>query len=135
MRKFGSGHGGRGKGKPRPVDVHVGAWVRRRRTQLGMSQTALSDVLGLTFQQVQRYENATNRIAASRLYDLSQALDVPVGYFFEEMPPEVAASSPALGERETLELLRAHRKIKSPKIRKRLYEITKALAAASSKDD
>ena len=135
MGKFGSGHGGRGKGKPRPIDVHVGAWVRRRRTQLGMSQTALGDILGLRFQQVQKYENATNRIAASRLYDLSQALDVPVGYFFEEMPPEVAASSPALGERETLELLRAHRKIKSPKIRKRLYEITKALAAASSEDD
>ncbi len=126
---------GYGTGKPRPVDVHVGAWVRQRRTMLGMSQIALGDVLGLTFQQVQRYENATNRIAASRLYDLSQALDVPVQYFIEEMPPEVAASSPALGERETLELLRAHRKIKSPKIRKRLYEITKALAAASNEDD
>ena len=135
MQKFGSGRGRRGKGKPSPVDVHVGAWVRRRRTQLGMSQTALGDILGLRFQQIQKYENATNRIAASRLYDLSQALDVPVGYFFEEMPPEVAASSPVLGERETLELLRAHRKIKSPKIRKRLYEITKALAAASSEDD
>ncbi len=147
MQTFGSGHGRRGKGKPSPVDVHVGARVRRRRTQLGMSQTALSDVLGLRFQQVQRYEWGTNRIGASRLYDIARVLGVPVTYFFEEMPVAVAASSPALGgtkakepssyelgplaKRETLELVRAYYKITDPRVRNRLYELTKAVGAAN----
>ncbi len=86
---------GRGTGKPHPVDVHVGARVRTRRTLLGMSQTKLGDALGLTFQQVQKYENGTNRISASRLLDLTRGLDVSIGHFFEDMLPEVAASSPA----------------------------------------
>ncbi len=82
---------GRGTGKPHPVDVHVGARVRMRRTLLGMSQTTLGEAIGLTFQQVQKYERGPNRIGASRLFELSWALDVPVEYFFDEMPAEVSA--------------------------------------------
>src|SRR5579862_3410669 len=71
--------------KPNPVDVHVGSRVRLRRTLLGMSQEKLGDAIGLTFQQVQKYERGANRIGASRLYDLARVLDVPVSYFFEEL--------------------------------------------------
>src|SRR5947209_19234508 len=70
--------------KPNPVDVHVGSRVRLRRTLLGMSQEKLGDALGLTFQQVQKYERGANRVGASRLYDLARVLAVPVSYFFEE---------------------------------------------------
>ena len=94
MAKFRSSHG-RGKRKPNSVDVHVGRRVRLRRTLLGMTQTSLGEAIGLTFQQVQKYERGTNRISSSRLYELSRVLDVPVEFFFEEMPPAVAASSPA----------------------------------------
>src|ERR1041384_5108638 len=74
------------KGFPNPIDVHVGTRVRLRRTLLGMSQEKLGEAIGLTFQQVQKYERGANRIGASRLYDLSRVLDVPVSYFFEELP-------------------------------------------------
>ncbi len=132
---------------PNPVDVHVGARVRLRRTLLGMSQGKLGEAIGLTFQQVQKYERGTNRIGSSRLYDLSRVLDVPVAYFFEDMPATVAASSPAqrrgmaeeptsfeldpMAKRETLELVRAYYKIDNPTVRKRLFEMTKALGAAA----
>jgi transcriptional regulator with XRE-family HTH domain len=85
---------GRGTGIPSPVDVHVGARLRVRRTLLGMSQTTVGEAIGLTFQQVQKYEKGTNRISASRLYDLSRLLDVPIQHFFDDMPAAVAASSP-----------------------------------------
>ena len=141
----------RGRGaKIGPIDAHVGARLRQRRTLLGMTQTDLGDALGLTFQQVQKYERGTNRISASRLFDLLRVLDVPLEYFFDDMPPEVAASSPAQGggkakkppgyeldpmaKRETLELVRAYYKISDPQVRKRLYELTKTLGAAASKD-
>ncbi len=91
--KLGYGHG---TGIPSPVDVHVGARLRRRRTLLGMSQTKLGEAVGLTFQQVQKYERGANRISASRLYDLSGMLEVPIEYFFSDMPTAVAASSPTL---------------------------------------
>ncbi len=136
---------GRGKGIG-PVDVHAGARLRQRRTLLGMTQTNMGDVLGLSFQQVQKYENGTNRISASRLFDLSRVLDVPVESFFEEMSAEVAARSPAQGggrakeppgyerdplaKRETLELVRAYYKITDPQIRRHLFEMTKVLGAA-----
>ena len=135
---------GRGTGKPHPVDMHVGARVRMRRTLLGMSQTTLGDALGLTFQQVQKYEKGTNRIGASRLFELSRILDVPVEYFFDDMSAEVAVRSPTLGgsrakappsykldpmaKRETLQLVRAYYKITDPQIRKRLREMAKAAA-------
>ncbi len=145
--KLGYGHG---MGIPNPVDVHVGARLRQRRTLLGMNQTKLGGAIGLTFQQVQKYEKGTNRISASRLYALSGTLDVPIEYFFSDMPPAVGASSPTLGRgrakkppsyepdpmatRETLELVRAYYKIEDAEIRKRLFEMTKTLGAVASKD-
>ena len=147
----GGGRGfGRGTGRPNPVDVHVGSRVRLRRTLLGMSQEKLGEAIGLTFQQVQKYERGANRIGSSRLYDLSRVLDVPVGFFFDDMPVAVASSSPAqrrdmaeefaaqeldpMAKRETLELVRAYYRIRDPQVRKRLFDMTKALAAASSRD-
>lgn len=144
---------GRGTGRPHPVDVHVGGRVRMRRTLLGMSQEKLGEAIGLTFQQVQKYERGTNRIGASRLYDLSKVLDVPVGFFFEELTDYLApgekGSAAALQEfaeeqaeyefdpmakRETLELVRAYYRIRDPQVRKRLFEMCKVLASASDND-
>src|SRR6187200_1628433 len=113
--------------KPNPIDVHVGSRVRLRRTLLGMSQEKLGEAIGLTFQQVQKYERGANRIGASRLFDLSRVLDVPVSFFFDDMPadpdsiPTADGSIGGFGEeksssfepdpmakRETLELVRAY---------------------------
>ncbi len=129
----------------------VGARLRVRRTLMGMSQTALGDAIDLTFQQMQKYERGANRISASRLFDLSRLLDVPIQHFFDDMPTAVAASSPTLGggkakkppsyeldpmaRRETLELVRAYYKMRDPQLRKRLRELTKALGAAASRSD
>ena len=82
-------------GSANPIDIHVGHRVRIRRTLLGLSQTDLANALGLTFQQVQKYEKGANRMGASRLFDLSRILGVPVGWFFEDMPDDVAAAGPA----------------------------------------
>lgn len=147
MKKRGGGGRGRGAGGPNPIDIHVGGRVRLRRTLLGMSQEKLGEAIGLTFQQVQKYERGANRIGASRLFDLCRVLDVPVGFFFDDMPDEVAARSPGqirgmaeiqaefepdpMAKRETLELVRAYYKISDPKVRKRLFEMTKALGAFS----
>ena len=111
-----------------------------------MGQTMLGDALGLTFQQLQKYENGKNRIAASRLYDLSRVFDVPIEHFFEDMPADIAASSPAaqrsgrakkppgyeldpMVKRETLELVRAYYKIEDANVRKQLYQLIKGVAA------
>ncbi len=135
---------------PNPIDVHVGSRVRLRRTLLGMSQEKLGQAIGLTFQQVQKYERGANRIGASRLFDLSRVLDVPVSFFFDDMPPEVA-KTPAqkyftpdevpdtqevdpLAKRETLELVRAYYKVVDPQVRKRVFELVKALANAADSD-
>lgn len=138
-------------GKPNPVDVHVGNRVRLRRTLLGFSQEKLGEAIGLTFQQVQKYERGANRIGASRLWDLSRVLDVPVSFFFEDMDDDVAAMSPRnisedavepevggadpMTKRETLELVRSYYRINDPTVRKRVYELAKALAAASDAMD
>src|SRR6201997_5585917 len=74
------------KKAPNPIDKHVGSRVRMRRMMLGMSQERLGDALGLTFQQVQKYERGVNRVGASRLFDISRVLDVPISFFFEDMP-------------------------------------------------
>ncbi len=140
---------GRGKGIS-PIDIHVGRRVRQRRTLLGMSQTTLGDTLGLSFQQVQKYENGTNRISASRIFNLSRVLDVPVEFFFDDMPAAVAASSPAqsggkakeppnyepdpMATRATMELVRAYYKISDPEIRKHLFAMTKTRGARSRGD-
>ncbi|NQU72765.1 MAG: helix-turn-helix transcriptional regulator [Rhodospirillales bacterium] len=134
----------RGKrGRSNQVDAYVGSRVRMRRTLLGLSQEKLGDALGLTFQQVQKYERGANRIGASRLYQLTRILDVPVAFFFEDME-EPEAGTPqgiAIGlaegadkfdhdpmaKRETLELVRAYYKITDPKVRRRVFELVKAL--------
>ena len=131
--------------KPNPIDVHVGARVRLRRTLLGMSQDKLGEAIGLTFQQVQKYERGANRVGASRLYDLSRVLDVPVSFFFDDLSPETAAAAGAppserepagqyepdpMMRRETLELVRAYYRITDPQIRRRLFDLTKAIANA-----
>ena len=144
--------GNRGRtpsGKPNPIDVHVGARVRLRRTLLGMSQEKLGEALGLTFQQVQKYERGANRVGASRLFDLSRVLDVPVSFFFDDMSDDTKSQTPSLllsggleeppagfdhdplTKRETLELVRAYYRITDPSIRKRVYELAKALAEAA----
>ena len=125
---------------PNPVDIHVGSRVRLRRTLLGMSQEKLCNALGLTFQQVQKYERGTNRIGSSRLYLLSRILDVPVSFFFDDMAHEIAEGQPGFAEatqatfdqddlakRETLELVRAYYKIKDAPVRKRLFDLVKAI--------
>src|SRR4029453_3788062 len=83
------------KGFPNPIDVHVGARIRLRRTLLGISQSVLAETIGLTFQQVQKYERGSNRVSSSRLVDLANALDVSVPYFFEEMSATVDAQTPS----------------------------------------
>ena len=135
-------------GKPHPIDVHVGSRVRLRRTLLGMSQEKLGDAIGLTFQQVQKYERGANRIGASRLYDLSRVLDVPVSFFFDDAPiGENEPPMPAgveeeavpieldpMAKRETLELVRAYYRVTDPSVRKRLFELTKSLAHSYRSD-
>ena len=120
-----------------PVDVYVGGRVRLRRTLLGMSQEKLADQLGITFQQVQKYENGTNRVGASRLYDISSALNVAVDFFFEGVTGKVKASKVAesgpsmdtlLKSKETVELVKAFHTIKDPAIRKKMLEMIKAVA-------
>jgi transcriptional regulator with XRE-family HTH domain len=130
-------------GKPNPIDVHVGTRVRLRRTLMGMSQERLGDALGLTFQQVQKYERGANRIGASRLFDLSRVLEVPISYFYEDMADGVQSASPRhmvkaqeeppeaarnmLAQRETLELVRAYYRITDPAVRRHVYDLAKAL--------
>ena len=135
------------EGRPSPIDVHVGSRIRLRRTLLGMSQERLGEALGLTFQQVQKYERGVNRVGASRLFDLSRVLDVPISFFFDDMPDSLAgavASQPgkrlsgfaetqegfaddALNRRETLELVRAYYRITDPAVRKRVFDLIKSM--------
>ena len=126
---------------PDPIDVHVGSQLKMRRRLLSISQGEIGNNLGLTFQQIQKYEKGTNRIASSRLLKLSKILDVPVEYFFEAMPDHVeqharnfSIENPEtfdqvrLVSRETVELILNYYKIKNPKVRKRVFELIKGLA-------
>lgn len=128
---------------PHPVDVHVGRRLRLKRTILGLSQEAVGREIGVTFQQIQKYERGINRMGASRLYDFAKALGVQVSYFFEGYGDYAMdeVSAYALGEptattyehdnvnsRETLEVMRAYYRIKSPAVRKRIIELIKAMA-------
>jgi transcriptional regulator with XRE-family HTH domain len=132
-------------GRPSPIDVHVGTRIRLRRTLLGMSQERLGEALGLTFQQVQKYERGVNRVGASRLFDLSRVLDVPISFFFDDLPDGVAGapgrraaasqadaqdslSDDSMNRRETLELVRAYYRINDPMIRKKVFELIKSMA-------
>lgn len=82
-------------GQPNPIDIHIGDRIRLRRTLLGLSQGKLAELLGITFQQVQKYERGMNRVSGSRLWDLSKTLDVPVSFFYEEIGETVAQQSPS----------------------------------------
>src|SRR5881398_2148740 len=128
------------KKAPNPIDRHVGSRVRMRRMMLSMSQEKLGDGLGLTFQQVQKYEKGTNRIGASRLQQISQILQVPVSFFFEgapnlHTPPEgmKEAPSPAyvsdfLASSEGLALTKAFTRIKQPRLRRRIVDLVEEIA-------
>ncbi|MAZ83648.1 MAG: transcriptional regulator [Rhizobiales bacterium] len=130
------------KKKPNPIDVHVGSRVRLRRTMLGMSQEKLGEALGITFQQIQKYEKGTNRVGASRLQNISTILNVPVSFFFEDAPADVAGGQPGMAEAnssnyvvdflsssEGLQLNRSFVKITDPKVRRKIVDLVKALAA------
>lgn len=119
--------------RPNPVDVHVGSRVRLRRNQVGISQQQLAAHLGITFQQVQKYEKGMNRVGASRLQAISSILKVPVSFFFDEAPEgagnvqsEPTIALPVDG-REGLELLRAFARISNSKVRRCVIELIRAL--------
>lgn len=139
------------QGEPNPIDVHVGNRIRLRRTLLGLSQEKLATLLGLTFQQVQKYERGMNRVGASRLWDIGKVLEVPIGFFYEDMDKEVANQSPRMfsipdstptelaedcetidldpmHRQETIELVKAYYKIGNRKAAKHMFDLIVALA-------
>ena len=135
----------KGSRRPNPIDIHVGSRVRFRRMLLGMSQEKLAERLGLTFQQIQKYEKGINRIGASRLFDLAQVLSVPVQFFYEEVPangaevPQFAPNGFAEGTAETsiveflksrdgLELNKAFVRIQDVKARRAIVDLVRSLA-------
>lgn len=127
-----------------PVDIHVGQRLRLRRSMLGMSQHHLAQEIGITFQQIQKYERGVNRVGSSRLYDFSQILKVPVEYFFEGFAGSEDNDNPAvailneggeayevrdMNSKETLALIRSYYKIKDGKLRRKILTLVKAMAA------
>ena len=137
----------RGSGVPNPVDVHVGTRIRQRRSLIGVSQEKLAESVGITFQQIQKYERGSNRVSASRLFQFSKILDVPVSYFFEQFTGEMKSESlPAaeygfadneqesfvsegvLYQKETLDLIKVYYSIPDPKLRKDLMRVVKTMA-------
>ncbi|MFM7347560.1 MAG: helix-turn-helix domain-containing protein [Tagaea sp.] len=142
------GRRGRASPGPNPIDMHVGKRLRERRTLLGMSQQELGRLIGVTFQQLQKNERGTNRLSASRIFECARVLDVPIGYFFEEMPADVSsygrkhmqgvAEGPApvyeldpMAKRETIELVRAYYDIVDRRLRQQMVGTMRALAASS----
>lgn len=132
---------------PHPVDHYVGRRLRSRRTLLGMSQENLGEAVGVTFQQIQKYERGLNRIGASRLYEFSRVLGVPVAYFFEDFFEGTAEQAPneeskaagfsesletyeyeKMGNKEVLTLVRSFHEIEDPLVRKRVLSLIKSLA-------
>jgi transcriptional regulator with XRE-family HTH domain len=128
------------KKAPNPIDKHVGSRVRMRRMMLSMSQEKLGGALGLTFQQVQKYEKGTNRIGASRLQQISHILQVPVAFFFEGAPtshppgggmseaPSPTYVSDFLATSDGLALTKAFMEIKEPKLRRRIVDLVEEIA-------
>lgn len=119
-----------------PVDVHVGKRVRHRRWMVGMTQQQLAEKVGIKFQQIQKYETGMNRVSASRLWDIADALGVPVSFFFEGLsegahPTEAAASVPndLMADKEALELVRSYYAIPETQ-RRRLFDLARALSDA-----
>ena len=129
---------------PNPIDRHVGSRVRMRRMLAGVSQEKLGDALGLTFQQVQKYEKGSNRISASRLQQIAKMLDVPVSFFFDGAPTgdmptggfsDAASSayvSDFMSSSEGVQLTKAFVRIKSPKVRRRIIDLVESLAEEDS---
>lgn len=123
-----------------PVDAHVGKRVRHRRWMVGMTQQQLGEKVGIKFQQIQKYETGMNRISASRLWDIAQALDVPISYFFEGLSDEALAAEPAvaadaergdlLADKEALELVRSYYAIPENQ-RRRLFDLARVLSDAA----
>ena len=126
--------------EPKPEDVHVGSRIRLRRTKLGLSQRKLGAAIGVSYQHLQQYERGTNRIAASRLFQFSLVLNVPITFFFDDMPAEVAAptgrrkkaSKPFVDDpvisRETLEFVRSCYRLPTTAVRQSVRELAKCLA-------
>ncbi len=126
---------------PNPIDVHVGSRLRMRRMLVGMSQEKLGEHLDLTFQQVQKYEKGSNRISASRLFDMSRILDVPVQFFFDELSnssatPGFAEASDTfqmtdfLSSPDGAQLIRAFSEIRNLEVRRKIIDLVKSLAAS-----
>ena len=124
-----------------PVDAHVGKRVRHRRWMMGMTQQQLGDMVGIKFQQIQKYETGMNRISASRLWDIAKALDVPINYFFEglesesladaaEAEPAAAPRGDLLADKEALELVRSYYAIPENQ-RRRLFDLARVLSEAA----
>ena len=127
------------------VDVYVGARLRMRRTMLGMSQSKLGELLGVTFQQIQKYEKGSNRISASRLQNTARVLEVTPGYFFEGAPAQAAEGGFAepspqsyvvdfLASTEGLQLNRAFMRVRDPKVRRRIVDLVVSLATPEDED-
>jgi transcriptional regulator with XRE-family HTH domain len=128
---------------PNPIDRHVGSRVKTRRVLIGMSQEKLGDALGITFQQIQKYEKGTNRIGASRLQSASTVLGVPVSFFFEGSPsgvepgagfaePSNTYSPPPIDTTEARRLIAAFDRIEDPAVRRRVLDLVEAMAATTS---
>lgn len=142
----------RGSGVANPVDIHVGQRIRQRRVLLGISQEKLAETMGMTFQQVQKYERGKNRVSASRLYQLSHILDVNISYFFDNFSAELVNTPKAvpkgmsdndqaglvddakLQDKETLNLLRVYYSIKDKKARKDVMTLIKTMARHTGND-
>ncbi|MCA0042945.1 helix-turn-helix domain-containing protein [Celeribacter litoreus] len=119
-----------------PVDVHVGKRIRHRRWMIGMTQQQLAEKVGIKFQQIQKYETGMNRVSASRLWDIAEAVDVPVAFFFEGMdasasaeqqPTDAKVPSDILADKEALELVRSYYAIPENQ-RRRLFELARVLS-------
>jgi transcriptional regulator with XRE-family HTH domain len=133
------------KKSPNPIDKHVGSRVRMRRMMLGMSQEKLGDALGLTFQQVQKYEKGTNRIGASRLHQISLILQVPISFFYEDAPqvggqprglsdaPSPAYVADFLATSDGLALTKAFMRIQDPKTRRRIVDLVRQIAGENDR--
>jgi len=140
----------KGSRRANPLDLHVGSRVRLQRMLLGMSQEKLGEQLGLTFQQIQKYEKGINRIGASRLFDLARVLGVSVQFFYDEAPGGVTENRPAaatgasdkpdsyvvdfLSSREGIELNKAFVRIADPKVRRSVVDLVRALAEEEKTD-
>jgi transcriptional regulator with XRE-family HTH domain len=133
-----------GPKEPQPIDRHVGARIRHKRMMLGISQEALGDALGVTFQQVQKYEKGMNRVGASRLQAIANFLEVPVSYFFDGAGGQSQRGSAAAGKDQVLDLIatregirlnRAFAAIKDVRVRSKIVSMLEALAGTNAEDD